>query len=390
MTSDISLASDIFNSIRNVVGSGETPLHEPIFSSLEQQYVRDCIDSTYVSSVGDFVNRFEDAICSYTGAKYAVATVNGTAALHLGLLVAGIANGDEVLIPTLSFVATANAVTYCGAVPHFIDSDLLTMGVDVGKLRGYLQKITIVKNNQCLNKDSGRVIKAIVPMHTFGHPVNIDALLSLANEFNLLVVEDAAESLGSFYKESHTGTFGVLAALSFNGNKIITTGGGGAIITNNSQLAKRAKHLSTTAKIANQLAFEHDFIGYNYRMPNINAALGCAQIEKMSIFIDAKRKLAQLYKDSFAMVKGVEFFQEPTNCISNYWLNTILLNERNTGARDCILTKLNSKGIQARPSWRLLHSLSMFRGCPRMHDLEGSSFLEKAIINIPSSANITI
>ena len=388
MISQNTLASEIYRAIRNVVGPNSVPLHEPVFSSLEQEYVLNCIESTFVSSVGEFVNKFEAEICSYTGAKYAIATVNGTSALHLGLLVSGVTNDVEVLIPTLSFIATANAVAYCGAVPHFIDSDLLTLGVDVLKLRIYLQKVTVVKNNQCLNRLTGRVIKAIVPMHTFGHPVDMDALISLANEFNLIIVEDAAESLGSYYRKSHTGTFGLLAALSFNGNKIITTGGGGAIITNNSQLAEQARHLSTTAKISNQLHFDHDFIGYNYRMPNINAALGCAQIKKMPHFIEAKRELALLYKDSFSLVKGVDFFQEPINCNSNYWLNTILLNDSNTSLKDFIINDLNSQGIQVRSSWRLLHKLSMYKQCPKMDNLEGSTFLEKSIINIPSSANI--
>jgi perosamine synthetase len=390
MISQNILASEIYQAIRNVVGQKSVPLHEPVFSSLEQEYVQNCIESTFVSSVGEFVNKFEVEICSYTGAKYAVATVNGTSALHLGLLVAGVTNDDEVLIPTLSFIATANAVAYCGAVPHFIDSDLLTLGVDVLKLRIYLQKVAVVKNNQCLNRLTGRVIKAIVPMHTFGHPVDMDALISLASEFNLIIVEDAAESLGSYYRKSHTGTFGLLAALSFNGNKIITTGGGGAIITNNSKLAEHARHLSTTAKIKSQLAFEHDFVGYNYRMPNINAALGCAQIKKMPNFIEAKRKLADLYKESFSFIKGVDFFKEPVNCSSNYWLNTILLDDSNTSAKDFIISDLNSRGIQVRPSWRLLHKLSMYKQCPKMDNLEGSTFLEKSIINIPSSANLVI
>ena len=270
--------NQVVDAIRRVAGTKPVGLHEPTFDGNEWKYLKECLDSSYVSSVGKFVDQFEENLAEYTGAKYAISVVNGTSALHIALKLAGVQPGDEVLVPALTFIATANAVSYCGATPHFVDSEEHTLGIDASKLRSYLNLIVDVEFNQSINKVTGKVIRAIVPMHTFGHPSDLDALLSISNDFNIVLVEDAAESLGSYYKGQHTGTFGLLSATSFNGNKTITTGGGGAILTNDEWLAKRAKHLTTTAKKAHQWEYDHDEIGYNYRMPNINAALGCAQL----------------------------------------------------------------------------------------------------------------
>lgn len=299
MNSGELLANQITEAIRSVVGSGPKALHEPTFSGNEWEYLKECLDSTFVSSVGKFVDRFEYDLAQYTNAKYVVATVNGTAALHIALKLAGVIQGDEVLIPALTFVATANAVAYCNATPHFVDSEESTLGIDVGKLRRYLLDHTTIIAGQCVNTISGRIIRAVVPMHTFGHPVDMDGLIDLASEFKLSVVEDAAESLGSTFKGKHTGTLGRLGALSFNGNKTITTGGGGAILTNDPELARRAKHLTTTAKLTHAWEYRHDEVGYNYRMPNINAALGCAQLEQLPQLLKSKRDLFSRFQSSF-------------------------------------------------------------------------------------------
>ena len=362
------------------------PLHIPIFEGNEINYVTDCIKSNFVSSVGEYVNKFEKVISEYTGAKYAILTVNGTSALHVALLLSGVERNDEVLMPALTFIATTNAVSYIGAIPHFVDVDEKTLGIDSSKLEEYLNKITIIKEDgYCYNKVTNRRIKAIVPMHTFGHPVDMDKLLQVAKKYNLEIVEDAAESLGSFYKGVHTGNFGKLSAISFNGNKIITTGGGGCIITNDEELAKKAKHITTTAKIPHPWEYEHDMIGYNYRMPALNAALGLAQIEKLPEFIEKKRNLAQKYQEIFDGSKEFKFFTEPDYAKSNYWLNAIILNKGYENLRDTILKETNENGIMTRPVWKLMHHLEMFKNCPQM-DLSVSESLEKRIINIPSSA----
>ena len=382
-----SLADQVIHALREVLSdTAKTyPLHEPTFHGNEWKYVKECLDSTFVSSVGKFVDRFEADLASYTGAKYSVAVVNGTAALHIALKLAGVATGDEVLVPALTFVATANAVTYCGAIPHFVDSEERTLGVDTGKLREYLSSHTEQRGGHCINRTTGQVIRALVPMHTFGHPVDVDGLLAIAHDFNIALIEDAAESLGSYYHSQHAGTFGLMGTLSFNGNKTITTGGGGAILTNDTALAKRAKHLSTTAKLPHDWEYQHDEIGYNYRLPNLNAALGCAQLEQLPVMLASKRKLFDRYKTAFASVAGLKLIQEPEQCQSNYWLQTLLFNSEVAGQRDEILKATNDVGIRTRPAWNLLHALTPFQSAPRM-DLAGAKSLSERLINIPSSS----
>ncbi|MDB9752048.1 LegC family aminotransferase [Gammaproteobacteria bacterium] len=382
------LADQIVVAIRSVVGQGPAVLHEPSFNGNELVYLKECIDSTYVSSVGKFVDRFESDLTTYTGAKHAIAVVNGTAALHIALKLAGVKTEDEVLVPALTFVATANAVTYCGAIPHFVDSEACTLGVDVMKLRDYLSHQTEQRNNQCVNRTTGRVIRALVTMHTFGHPVDMDECLGVAQDFNIALVEDAAESLGSYYHGQHTGTFGLMGTLSFNGNKTITTGGGGAILTNDTELAQQAKHLTTTAKTPHAWKYQHDEIGYNYRLPNINAALGCAQLEQLPAMLIAKRELFKRYQTAFASVHGVNMIEEPWECQSNYWLQTLLLDTDDLYQRDSILKITNDAGFMTRPAWTLMHELTPFKECPYM-DLEGALSLSWRLINIPSSSRLS-
>lgn len=383
-TSPAILAENVRDTLRGVVGGESVVLHEPTFSGNEWQYLRECLDSTFVSSVGKFVDRFEADLARYTGARYAVAVVNGTAALHVALRLAGVGAGDEVLLQPLTFIATANAVAYCGATPHFVDCELSTLGIDVARLRDYLQANTFQTDGNCVNRNTGRMIRAIVPMHTFGHPSDLDGLLALSRDFNIALVEDAAESLGSYYHGRHTGTFGLLGTLSFNGNKTITTGGGGAILTNDEALAKRAKHLTTTAKLPHAWEYRHDEVGYNYRMPNLNAALGCAQLEQLPELLALKRQLHLRYTQAFASMPGVSVFGEPANCRSNYWLQALLLDETSAGARDAILAATNGAGVMTRPAWTLMHELPMFARCPRM-DLRVAQSLARRLINIPSS-----
>lgn len=359
-------------------------LHEPYFIGNEWNYVKECIDTGWVSSVGKFVDKFEEKLVEYTGVKRAIAVVNGTAALHICLKLVGVEQGHEVLIPTLTFVATANAVSHCGAIPHFVDSEERTLGLDPYKLGEYLNEIVEIRSEGCFNKQSGRYIKAVVPMHTFGHPVDLDPLIEICQRFKLELVEDAAESLGSYYKGRHTGNWGRVSALSFNGNKIVTTGGGGAILTNDEKIGKLAKHITTTAKAPHKWAFYHDMVGYNYRLPNINAALGCAQLEQLPLFLEKKRALANLYRQRFSTVQGVKFFTEFEFARSNYWLNVLLLENGNLAVRDSILEISNANGIMTRPVWTLMHKLPMYKSCPRM-DLKVAENLEDKIINIPSS-----
>jgi len=381
-----SLVEQVINAIKSVLLDYEQiALHEPCFAGNEWAYLKDCLDSGWVSSVGSYVTRFEQMLAEFTGAAYAVATVNGTAALHICLLLAGVQPGDEVLLPALTFVATANAVSYCGAVPHFVDSAPDTMGVDPRKLVDYLQDIAELRDGNCHNRITGRRISVLLPVHTFGHPVDLDALLEICRRYRLVLVEDAAEALGSLYKGRHVGTFGKLAALSFNGNKIITTGGGGAILTGDAELARLAKHLTTTAKLPHPWEFYHDRVGYNYRLPNINAALGCAQMEKLPEFINKKRALAERYSRAFAGLRGVNFFTEPPFARSNYWLNALLLDEACAGLRDMLLEETNRRGIQTRPTWRLMPELPMYGDCPDM-ELVVAQSLARRVINIPSSA----
>lgn len=374
--------------VRSVVGkSGNVALHEPEFGGCEWKYVKECLDGGWVSSIGKFVDRFEAELADFTGAKHAIAVVNGTAALHLCLRLAGVDRGDEVLVPTLTFIATANAVSYCGAIPHFCDVEELTLGLDARKLESYLLEIAEMREGQCFNRKSGSRVRAVVPMHAFGHPVNMDALLDVARRFGLLVVEDAAESLGSLYRGRHTGVMGQLGALSFNGNKIVTTGGGGAILTNDDSLARTAKHLSTTARVTHEWSFLHDAIGYNYRMPNVNAAIGVAQLEQLEGFVERKRALAEAYRRAFDSLRGASFFSEPPFSRSNYWLNSILIDHDAISDRDALLEMLNGEGLMARPTWTLMHRLPMYRHCPRM-DVSMAESIERRLVNLPSSARL--
>ena len=387
MYTNNNLPQSIVLAIKSVVGDGPLALHEPRFHGNEWSYLKECLDSTFVSSVGKFVDRFEDDLANFTGAKRAVAVVNGTAALHVALRLAGVEAGDEVLLPALTFIATANAVAYCQATPHFVDSEERSLGMDAVALREYLSTITEIRNCQCINSSTGRVIRAMVPMHTFGHPVDIDALLALAHDFHLKLIEDAAESLGSTVGGNHTGTFGLMGTLSFNGNKTITTGGGGAILTNDVELGKRAKHITTTAKLPHRWNFVHDEVGFNYRLPNLNAALGCAQLEQLPVFLRDKRRLFQQYQAAFANVLGVHLIAEPAGSISNYWLQTLLLDTAYADQRDAVLVATNDAGLMTRPIWALMNRLPMYANAPRA-PLPVAESLGQRVINIPSSSGL--
>jgi len=357
------------------------PLHAPVFHGRERKYVADTIDSTFVSSVGAYVDRFERDMVDYTGSQRAVATVNGTAALHVALQLAGVGPGDLVITQPLTFVATCNAISYAGGEPVFVDVDRHSLGLSPEALSGWLHdNARLDDEGVCRTRVDGRVIRACVPMHTFGHPMDIDGLMRVCGEWNLAVIEDAAESLGSFYKERHTGTFGLLGALSFNGNKIMTTGGGGMILSNEA-LGLHAKHLTTTAKKPHLYEYVHDEIGYNYRMPNINAALGCAQLEQLESFIEAKRILANRYA---GQLKGsdLQFVCEPAGCRSNYWLNAVIC--ESYGQRDALLKATNEQGVMTRPVWALMNRLPMYEHC-RKGDLSNAEWLEARVVNLPSS-----
>lgn len=361
------------------------PLHAPLFIGNEREYVLDAIDSTYVSSVGEYVNKFEEVICQITGAKYCTAIVNGTSALHMALLLADVKRDDEVLSQSLTFIATCNAISYLGAKPVFIDVDKDSLGMSPSSLLDYLENNTEKKaDGFTYNKHTQKRIKACVPMHTFGLPGRIDEIADICRTFNIVLVEDAAESIGSYYKDKHTGVFGIMGTFSFNGNKTITCGGGGAIVTNDPVIAKRAKHLTTQAKVPHQWAFVHDGIGYNYRMPNLNAALACAQLEQLEAFVQDKRQLAQEYSAFFAEI-GIEFITEIKDSKSNYWLNGILLKDKEE--REEFLKYSNSNGVMTRPTWELMHLLSMFDSAQR-GDLSNSVWLADRLVNIPSSVRL--
>jgi perosamine synthetase len=369
-------------------GAGDgLSLHEPEFVGNEWKYVKECLDTGWVSSVGKYVDEFERRLAEYTGARHAVAVVNGTAAQHMALLLVGVQPGDEVLVPSLSFVATANAVAHCGAIPHFVDCTERTLGMDPARLEEYLERVSEPVAGGLRNVITGRRIAGVVPMHTFGHPVEIVELMRVADRFGLPVIEDAAESLGSRYQGRHTGTFGQVGILSFNGNKVITTGGGGAILTNDSELARRAKHLTTTAKLPHRWEFSHDEVAYNYRLPNLNAALGCAQMERLPSLLQRKRQLTERYQDIFGSMNGILLVKEPHHCQSNYWLNAVRLEKPDLVARDILLAAANDAGFQCRPAWKLLHTLPMYLDCPRA-DLPVAVALEASLINIPSSAKL--
>ena len=363
------------------------PLHAPEFIGNEAVFVRECLDSGWVSSVGGYVDRFEGLLADYTGAGHAVATVNGTAALHTCLLLAGVGRDDEVIVPALTFVAAANAVVYCGAHPHLADSDERTFGLDPARLDEHLADIAEATDRGPVNRRTGRRIAAVICVHTFGHPADLDALACVCERHRVPLIEDASESLGSLYKDRHTGTAGLLAALSFNGNKIITTGGGGAVLTNDEALAAEARHLTTTAKQRHEWEMIHDRTGYNYRMPNINAALGCAQMANLNRFVDEKRALAALYREAFDGVDGVTIATEPDGCRSNYWLNVLLLDAGRTDMLDDVLAGARDAGLEARRAWRPMHHLDMYRDCERMA-LDAAENLYRRIVTLPSSARL--
>jgi perosamine synthetase len=375
----------IINFIRSEFETNEfIPLHEPRFCGNEKKYLNQCIDSTFVSSVGEFVNRFEDEIAKFTGSKFAIATSNGTSALHISLLISGVCNGNEVITQPLTFVATCNAIQYCNAIPIFVDVDKDTMGMSPEALKKFLNENAIIENQKCINKTTGNIIKACVPMHTYGNPCRIKEILEICNQWHIKLIEDAAESLGSQYDGAQTGTFGELGVVSFNGNKIITSGGGGCILTNNEYLAKAAKHITTTAKVPHKWDFIHDMVGYNYRMPNLNAALLVAQLEQINEFIISKRELAKSYESFFETISPV-FFTELKNSKSNYWLNSILLD--NKAEKKLFLEETNSQGVMTRPTWTLMNKLSIYKKSI-CGNLENAHWFEDRLVNIPSSVII--
>ncbi len=357
------------------------PLHEPRFIGNEKKYLNDCIDSTFVSSVGKYVDRFEKEFASYIGSKYAIATVNGTSALHISLLLADVKANNEVITQPLTFIATCNAISYIGAKPVFVDVDLDTMGLSPKSLQEFLEKNCELADGHCINKTTNKIIKACVPMHTFGHPCRIDEIKDICNKWYISLVEDAAESLGSYYKGKHTGTFGKLGAFSFNGNKIITSGGGGVIVTNDEKLAKRAKYLTTTAKVPHPYEYRHDEIGYNYRMPNINAALLVAQLEQLDKFLVNKRDLASKYEKFFNVYSEIKFVKEPQNSNSNYWLQAVIL--KDIDSRNKFLDYTNKNEVMTRPIWKLMNELEMFKDC-QCADLKHAKYLEQRVVNISS------
>jgi len=378
--------SDIVKFIHELYRTDEQVyLHNPYLIGNEKKYLNECIDSTFVSSVGRFVTLFEEKIANYTGAKKAVVCVNGTSALHMAMMLVGVERNDEVITQALTFIATCNAISYIGAHPVFIDVDRDTMGLSPVAVEKWLSHNAEMRTGVCFNKTTGRRIKACVPMHTFGHPVHLDELVAVCEKYNIELVEDAAESLGSFYKGKHTGTFGKVGAISFNGNKTITTGGGGALLFNDEKLAKQAKHLTMQAKVSHKWAFIHDAIGYNYRMPNVNAAIGCAQIEKIEHILSNKRETSTSYLNFFEGQEDIEFFKEPKDCQSNYWLNVILLKDKN--AQQEFLQFSNDHGVMTRPIWQLMNKLPMFSDC-QTDELEITKWFEDRVVNIPSSVRL--
>ena len=379
------LAKQIADGVKSVlVEKKEYHLHEPYLDDKDAFEVNRVVKSGWVSSVGKEITKFEKELTDFTGANQTIATVNGTSALHICMQLAGVEEGDEVLCPTLTFVATANAISYLGAVPNFVDSEKNTLGICPQKLVNYLQSIVKISDGKIFNKQTGRKISAIVVTHIFGHPANLDALKAIADEYELPLIEDAAEALGSIYKKQHVGKTGMLSALSFNGNKIITTGGGGAILTQDKELAARARHLTTTAKLAHAYEYEHDEVAYNYRMPNLNAALGLAQMQKLPSFLNKKRTLAAAYKELFSQIEGAEFLDEPDGCTSNFWLNAIHI--KSEGAFE-ILDYLHEQKIFARPIWKPMHMLAMYKDSPR-DKLGVAENLYSSVINLPSGIGL--
>jgi perosamine synthetase len=379
------LSRRVIQAVRAAAAEPEAPqpLHDPVFGGNEIAYLSECIETGWVSSAGKFVERFEQDLAAFTGTARAVAVANGTVALHACLRLVGVEPNDEVLVPSLTFVGTVNPIAYAGAIPHFVDSETSTLGVDPDKLAEHLAATLTGGADGPRNRATGRRVPALVVMHTYGHPARLDALAAVSERFGLALIEDAAESLGSYYRGSHTGNVGRVSALSFNGNKTVTTGGGGAILTNDGALGALAKHLTTTAKQPHRWSFNHDMVGYNYRMPNINAALGCAQLEQLPGFLEAKRALAARYMETFRDVPGVRIFAEPAHSRSNYWLNVLLLDPEVESHRDAILEATNSAGVTTRPAWTLMHRLPMYTSAPRM-DLGTAESIERRLINLPS------
>lgn len=372
---------NLLGSIREVFGEGFIPLHAPVFNGNEKKYLAECIDTTFVSSVGAFVDRFEQMMAEIAGTKYAIATMNGTAALHLALILADVGENDEVITQPLTFVATCNAISYQKAHSVFVDVDKETLGLSPKALKDFLEKNAFIKNNQCINKNTGRVIKAVVPMHTFGISAAIDEIKAICTDWNLILIEDAAEALGSRYKEKALGSYGDIAAFSFNGNKIVTSGGGGCVVTNDEKIAKRAKHLSTTAKLPHAWQFFHDEVGYNYRLPNVNAALACAQLEQLPVFLEKKRQLANFYS-AICEKNDIPYISNRIGCDSNFWLNAILVED--FSVREMLLAEANKRGIMMRPVWELMSDLPAFSKCQN-DGCETAKWLQERLVNIPSS-----
>lgn len=378
--------NDFVTFVRSIYNTSDfIPLHAPYFGGNEKKYLEECVDTTFVSSVGKFVDQFEEMMQKYTSAAKAVVCVNGTNALHMALELVGVEQNDEVITQALTFIATANAISYAKAVPVFVDVDKDTMSLSPSAMKAWLNTNAEMRGNVCYNTKTGRVIKACVPMHTFGHPAYIDELVQVCNDYHIELVEDAAESLGSFYKGKHTGTFGKIGVLSFNGNKTITTGGGGMLLFRDEKLGNYAKHLTTQAKVPHQWEFVHDHIGYNYRMPNINAALGCAQLEQLDFILKNKRETALKYKEYFKNETDMQFFEEPKDCKVNYWLNAVILRDRKT--REDFLKYTNENGVMTRPIWALMNKLEMFKDC-QTDSLENTIWFEDRVVNIPSSVRI--
>ncbi len=377
---------DVVSFVHELYGTeGMVPLHVPTFRGNEKKYLNECIDTTFVSSVGKFVDRFEEMMVEYTGTEKTVVCVNGTNALHMAMLLVGVEREDEVITQALTFIATCNAISYIGAHPVFIDVDKDTMGLSPDAMEAWLKENTEIKGESCYNRRTGRRIKACVPMHTFGHPVHLDKLVEVCNRYHIELVEDAAESLGSFYKGKHTGTFGKIGAISFNGNKTITTGGGGMLLFQDETLGNFAKHLTTQAKVPHRWEFVHDHIGYNYRMPNINAALGCAQLEEIDHILANKRETAEKYKQFFSDKENIQFFTEPEGSKSNYWLNAVLLNDKE--AQHQFLEYTNDHAVMTRPVWELMNRLPMFKDC-ETDGLQNTVWFADRVVNLPSSVRI--
>jgi perosamine synthetase len=381
------MLNNLLRNISNIFKNnfkGNIELHEPTLGYGELKILKKCVKNRDVSTSGSFTYSLEKVLAKKIRCKRVIATNSGTSALHLALISLDIKKGDEVLMPSLNYIASANACLYVGAKPHFVDVDIKTLGIDVKKLEKYLKNITYIKKNICINKVTKKKIKAIICLHTFGHPCEVDKIKKLAKKFNLRLIEDAAEGLGSYYKRRHVGTFGDVGILSFNGNKIITTGGGGAVITNNKSLANKIFKLSTIYKKKHKWKYEYDNLGYNYRMPSLNAAIGLAQMKKLNIFLKKKRNLFKKYEKKFINNQYFSLFQEPKNCKSNYWLQTILLNKKNVKFRDMIISKFRTNRIQVRPLWRPIHKSKYLSRMPKMN-LDSTLNLENRIINLPSS-----